>query len=244
MVQGHEWVHKIQKCLHFSHLMYKVDFTHPESSHVCDGTKTDILLFQYQIFSQEFSSKKWFFTQEIFWKTFYFFLLFNRFILKDQPWHTYSWAHLRKEAGFLNKKNLTTSIWYVIQVGRDGSFVSGTSSQRCQSSVRSLLLHRRAVLCCAPSFLYSSVKHSASNQIPNYARPFRTSGPGDGLASSPSSWCLRRWSINTALPVPAHSLTKSRQVGDVGKEALSPPLLQVDGHKVCTETKTTEGTKN
>lgn len=52
-------------------------------------------------------------------------------------------------------------------------------------------------LACAPSFLYSSVKHRASNQIPNYVRLSPTADPWD--ASSPPLWCLHNWRIDGAL---------------------------------------------
>lgn len=39
----------------------------------------------------------------------------------------------------------------------------------------------------------------------------------------------------TAAAPPVLAGSGSRQVGDVGEEALRPPLLQVDGHEVCTE---------
>lgn len=93
---------------------------------------------------------------------------------------------LEKGGRFLNKKNLTTSIRYVIQVERDGSFISSTSSQRCQSSVRSLLLHQGgAGFVLRTRFsLQQREAQRIKSRFQNYVRPFRTAGPGDGLASS------------------------------------------------------------
>lgn len=89
-------------------------------------------------------------------------MLFNRFISKDQP------RTLEKE-----RRVLPTSIRHVIHVEGDGSF---TTAQPLVSAV-TVQLGR----CC----IYSSMTHRASNQIPNYARPFCTADTGDLLASPP-----------------------------------------------------------
>lgn len=142
---------------------------------------------------------------------------------------------LGKGGRFLSEKNL--NFYLVRHSSRERRVLrsSTTSSQRWEFTVWSPLLHR-GNLACAPSFVYSSVKHRASNQIPNYVRLLRTADPGD--ESSPPSRCLHLGSIGAVLPIPAQSFSQSWQVGNVGKEALRPPLFQVYGHKVCTDTKT------
>lgn len=121
--------------------------------HVCDGR---IINPPHEVFYQinrcqmcslkseqrDLNSQKWFNTLEIFEKHFTFFLLFSRFILKDQPQCTYSWAHLRKEAGsWARKKNL--NFYPIHHSSRERRVLrsSTTSSQRWES-IRSLSLHQ------------------------------------------------------------------------------------------------------
>jgi len=69
-----------------------------------------------------------------------------------------------------------------------------------------------------------------------------TADPGDWLASLLLPLVMtRQRSSNAELSVLARSLAQSRQVGNVGEEALSPPLLQVYRHKVCRERAENEG---
>lgn len=170
--------------------------------------------------------KKTLITQN-FWKTFYFFC-FQIDSLKDQPWRTFSWAHFRKEAGSWQGKKSHSFNLIRPPLERLVLLVSAGRVQLhgCWCFSR---------LSCSPSFPYSSVTQRTSNQILNYTRAHSSTDPEDTLASSLPLWCIRLRCINNGLPVPAQSVTQSWQVGNVGKEALSPPLLQVDGHKVCTE---------
>lgn len=112
------------------------------------------------------NSQKWFITQKIFEKHFTF-LLFKRFILKDQPWRTYSWAHLRKEAGSWARTKNFHNFYPVRRSSRERRVLrsSTTSSQCCDiittSSVR---------CCCIRGFrvvhpVFSTAAWSTGHQI-------------------------------------------------------------------------------
>lgn len=104
---------------------------------------------------------------------------------------------LGKGGRFLNEtKNLNFYLtlhssrerWVLVAAQHQVSAVSSQSGRCCCIGGN---------LACAPSFLYSSVKHRASYQIPNYVRPLPTADPWD--ESSPPLWCLHNGSIDGLL---------------------------------------------
>lgn len=120
---------------------------------MCNSTKMNSYhvafhLYDYVSVQKAFKSNKWFHTG-IFLKTFYFFCSsvdlypkISQDMLYTQP------STLEKGGGFFNKKNLTTSIWCVIQVERRVLCSSTTSSQHCDhSQVQCCCIRGGFVLC-------------------------------------------------------------------------------------------------
>lgn len=84
-----------------------------------------------------------------------------------------------------------------------------------------------------------STRHQITFQIRHNA-----TDSGDGLASFPPVWQVPDASARCISSSRLDASSQSWEVGNVGKEALSPPLLQVYGHKVCTEGRTAGETRD
>lgn len=153
------------------------------------------------------------------WKTFYFFfLLFSRFLLKDQPL-----GHIKLTTLVKGGQNLSFHPMCHSRSARRVLRSNSKLSQRCEFTVRSLWSHQGGIWPVPPYLSAAAWSTWRWIRFPNYVRLLHTADPGD--ESSPPWWCLHPGNMDVVLPIPAPGFIQSWQVGDVGEEALSPPLF-------------------
>lgn len=179
-------------------------------------------------------------TEGFFEKHFTSFFFCCSFIAKDQPWRTR--AHFERGGGFSEQKNNPDSrLIRHSSRERGGKFEKGAGplmSRQCREfTVPSLWLLHHGGLARVPrvsTAAWSIKKKKSDSEITiswQHRRSWRPVVSSSPLPCDSSASGTSRGRLPSRLGAPP----KSWQVGDVGEEALSPPLLQVDGHKVCTE---------
>lgn len=135
------------------------------------------------------------------------------------------------------------SFWYIIQVEREGEKERDLLEQHNIKSMLSRVPSQVAVFASLCTQVSRQQLWSTRHQITFQIRHNATD-PKDGLASFPPVWQVPDASARCISSSRLDASSQSWEVGNVGKEALSPPLLQVYGHKVCTEGRTAGETRD